>query len=201
MRERVGMPIASAVSREELEELVGAYRHIRDEHGRARSDGHTRRRLEQKLERVHERFEHLLAALPDEESRRAWREHFHHDAPEPAEPKAVPALLFRGRSAAGSELEIRQRLPGELDVIVDGAEVERLFVADELRSTRPGFTFKLDGTEFRETFRVSRAARAVLRLLVEQGARPLARLRRELLLEGLIDRNLGLTPRGRRALG
>lgn len=121
------MPIASAVSRKELEEFVGAYRHIRDEHGRARPDGHTRRRLKQK--------------------------------------------------------------------------VERLFVADELRSTRPGFKFKLDGTEFRETFRVSHAAGAVLRLLVDQGARPLARLRRELLLEGLIDRNLGLTPRGRRSLG
>lgn len=194
------MPIASAVSREELEELVGAYRHIRDEHGRARPEGHTRRRLEQKLERIHERFEHLLAAVPDEESRRAWREHLHHAAREPAEPKAVPALLFRGRSAAAAELEIRQRLPGELDVLVDGAEVERLVEADELRSTLPGFTFKLDGTEFRETFRASRAARATLRLMVEQGAPPLARLRRELLLDGLVDRDLGLTPRGRRAL-
>lgn len=194
------MGIASAVTREELEELVRSYRHLRDEHRRARAEGHTRRRLEQELERVHERFEHLLAAVPDDKCKRAWREHLHHDAQEPAEPRAVSALVFCGRSVAGSELEIRQRLAGELDVVIDGTEIERLATADELDSTLPGLTFKLDDTEFRETFRTSRAARAALRVAVEEGTPLPAHLDRELLLDGLVDRNLSLTPRGRRAL-
>ena len=78
--------------------------------------------------------------------------------------------------------------------------VERLDSADELLATQPGLRFRVGGVSFDERFAASRSALAALRLMTESGGAPPYRHARELLLDGLVDRNFGLTPRGRRAL-
>ena len=153
------------------------------------------------MEELATRFETLLeeAALDDRERTR-WRRHFHGLEGEPSEPRARPFLLFRGRSDAGSTLEIRERDDGTLDAVVDGALTERLVGADGLLGAQPGLTFSVGGSVFRETFSSSREARAALVEAIDDGVQPLRPDVPALLSDGLIDRNLGLTPRGRRAV-
>lgn len=147
------------------------------------------------------RFERLLVeAVADERARRRWREHLHHRAPEPLAPESPPPLLFRGRSESGSRVEIVERADGTLDVMVDGACEERLESADELLATLPGLSFRLGGVAFAETFAASSKALESLVETIELGGPPPYRYARELLLDGLIDRDFGLTVRGRRAL-
>ncbi len=144
---------------DELEEIAREYRHVREEHRRARRGGHTRRHLGMRLERLSTRFEHLLAEGGLEEpDRRRWRDHLHHGAAEPEEPLALAPLLFRGRSEAGAELRLVVRHDGALDALVDGSTTERLEWAEELSATTPGLIFRLEGVGFRETFVASPAA-------------------------------------------
>jgi ribosome-associated translation inhibitor RaiA len=98
----------------------------------------------------------------------------------------------------GGELVVRRLGPRELDVLVDGAQVERLDRADELLTSSPGLAFRVGDQVYHETFDVSDAACDALREALESG-QP-APADPELLLDGLVDRDLGLTPRGRRAL-
>jgi ribosome-associated translation inhibitor RaiA len=187
------------VTRGELESLTTEYRHLREEHRRARAQGRSRRHLEHELDALSDRFERLLAHTPDDQETRArWRAHLHHGTPAPPEPEPGPPLVFRGRSETGAELVVRRLGSHELDVLVDGAQVERLAKADELLSSSPGLAFQLGDQVYQETFGASVAARDALRMALESG-QP-APADRELLLDGLIDRDLGLTPRGRRAL-
>jgi adenosine/AMP kinase len=147
------------------------------------------------------RFDRLLAeAVADERERRRWHEHLHHGAAQPSAPQAAPPLLFRGHSGAGSTLEVLERADGTLDVVVDGVCVERLASAHELLTTQPGLSFRLGDVSFDERFAVSGSALAALQAMIESGGRPPYRYARELLLDGLVDRNFGLTRRGRRAL-
>jgi len=191
----------SVISRDELEELVHEYHHVQEEHRHARPGSRVRRHLHQRMTELATRFERLLAeAVADEQERRRWHEHLHHGAAEPSAPQAAPPLLFRGRSGTGSTLEILERADGTLDVVVDGARVERLASADELLATQPGLSFRLGDISFDERFAASRSALAALQAMIESGGRPPYRHARELLLDGLVDRNFGLTPRGRRAL-
>ena len=187
------------VERGELESLTAEYRHTLEEHRRARAQSRSRRRFERELDALSDRFERLLAHLPgDEELRARWRAHLYHGAPAPSEPEPRTPLVFRGRSEIGAELVIRRLGPRELDVLVDGVQVERLAKAEELLSATPGLSFRVGDQVYHETFDVSTETLDELRLALESG-RP-ARPDRTVMLDGLVDRDLGLTPRGRRAL-
>lgn len=153
------------------------------------------------MEELADRFEALLEeAAVDDRERTRWRRHLHGLESEPSEPRARPFLLFRGRSDAGSTLEIRERDDGTLDAVVDGALMERLVGADDLLGAQPGLTFSVGGSVFRETFSSSGEARVALAEAIADGAPPARPDVPALLSDGLIDRNLGLTPRGRRAV-
>jgi hypothetical protein len=186
--------------REELEAIVRHYHHVESEHERAHPRGSVRRHLELRLAHDRRRFEHLLAEyVPDESTRGAWRDFLHHRGGEPPGPPPIKPVLFRGRSEAGSEIEIRGDESGELAVEVDGRLVERLAGRRvPIDTGRP--SFRLDGTEFREQFGVSRAALAALRNFRALSGDPPWEHASSLLADGLIDVDLGLTERGRRAL-
>jgi ribosome-associated translation inhibitor RaiA len=201
--------IDSAVSREELEQLVAAYRRALTMHRRSRPGSRARRRWVRESERVAEHFESALdAAVADEELRKSWREHLHNRGPEPVEPHSTRPVLFRGRSDAGSRIEIRPGPKGDiragpegdLDVRVDGVEVERLDRADELLTMTAGLTLRLDVDEFTETFEASAEALEALSETIALGEPAPSAFAAELMADGLLDRSLGLTPRGRRAL-
>jgi hypothetical protein len=186
--------------REELEAVVRHYHHVESEHERANPEGSVRHHLEQRLHEQRGRFEHLLAAyVPDEQGRRAWRAYLQHRGVEPPGPPAADPLLFRGRSEAGSVVEIRKDRSGELAVAVDGRLAERLPVLHVPIAEGPA-VFRLDGTEFQESFAApDRAVRALREFLSAEGSPPWDQAS-ELLSDGLIDVNFGLTERGRRAL-
>lgn len=191
-----------AVSRDELEAIVREIRHVREEHRRANPGSGVRRRLEAELLELEADFERLLEEwVTDEETRAAWRAHLYDDGPEPAEPEPEPPLVFRGRSEAGSVVEIRRRPGGELVVEVDGAPVVRVEGEQDFSGTEAPHTFTLDSIAFEETFAASEAALEALREFVAGRApRPPWRYAAELAADGLIDRHFDLTPRGRRAL-
>ena len=197
-----GMRVESAIGRDELEGLVAEYRRVREEHRRTETGSRVRRHLDVRLAEIAERFERLLEeAVRDGPEQERWRAHLYAGTPEPAEPTVPRPLRFRGRSGAGSVLEIRDRVDGALDVLVDGAPVERLDTADELLPTRPGLTFHLAGTAYDETFAAPGEALDALAGMVGSGGPAPHSFAQALLLDGLIDRNFGLTARGRRALG
>ena len=189
------------ISRDELESLVVEYHHVKEEHRRARPGSRVRRHLRARMAELASRFETLLEeATADEDERARWRRHLRGLEGEPSEPQPRPFLRFRGRSDAGSTLEVLERGDGTLDAVVDGSLAERLVAADDLRGTLPGLTFGVGGTAFRETFSSSREVRGALVDAIEEGAPPPRPHVPALLRDGLIDRNLNLTPRGRRAL-
>ena len=71
---------------------AASYRHVREEHRRARGGGHARRRLEARLEELAAGFERLLeTAALDDAVREQWRRHLYHGGPEPELPDAAPA--------------------------------------------------------------------------------------------------------------
>jgi hypothetical protein len=194
--------LEAAPHREVLETLARHYDHLQNEHKRAGLESGVRRRIEDELLRVRERFDRLLDEwVPEDDLRNAWREHLHHRAPEPPGPPAVRPLLFRGRSdAAGTEVEVRGERGDELEVTIDGALLERVAAVKDLSSTLPTFTFRLDGTEFHETFTTSPEAVDALVEFLHEGGSPPWEHALELLADGLIDRHVALMPRGRRAL-
>jgi hypothetical protein len=73
--------------RDQLEETVASYRHVREEHRRARPDGRTHRQHESRLEELGAHFERLLAGAELQESvREQWRRHLYDGAAEPEAP-------------------------------------------------------------------------------------------------------------------
>lgn len=191
----------SVISRDELEESVRRYHRLREAHRHARPGSRVRRHLHEKLKKLAKQFDRLLAeGVPAERDRQAWLEHLHGGAGEPVGPGTARPLLFRGRSATGSRIEILAESDGTLDVVIDGATVERLESAEELLTRQAGLTFRVGDVSFKECFSASATALAALRAMLEPGATPPYRYARELLLDGLVDRDFGLSPRGRRAL-
>ena len=190
-----------AVSQDELEQIVHEYRHLLEEHRRARPDSRVKRKLEARMARVRLRFDVQLAEAPISESDRGlWRDRLHGDVTQPAATDRVRPPLFRGRSDSGSELQLLLCRDGTLEALVNGVFVVVLDRADELTTTEPGFVFELDGARFRETFAVPQSTLAELRETLEDGGNPRPESVRELIADGLVDRTLNLTSRGRRAL-
>jgi glutamine synthetase adenylyltransferase len=187
--------------REELDALVHHYYHLRNEHERADPESSTRRRLEDRLLEVREQFDRLLEEwVPDPELQEAWREYLRNRRPEPSDPHAIRPLVFQGRSeVAGSVVEIRRK-GDELQVEVDGSLLERVAADKDLSVTTPALRFRVNGTEFDETFSASPEALRALADFLDQGGSPPWEYASELLADGLIDVHFDLTPRGRRAL-
>lgn len=160
-----------------------------------------RRRLEDELLEVRERFERLLEEwVPDPELQEAWREHIRNRGPVPPEPPAIRPLVFQGRSeVSGSIVEVRRK-GDELQVEVDGSLLERVAAEKDLSVTTPALRFRLNGTEFEETFNASPDALRALADFLDQGGSPPWDYASELLADGLIDVHFDVTPRGRRAL-
>jgi len=195
------MSVLTPPCREELEALVRHYHHVESEHERAHLEGSVRRHLERRLDHDRRRFEHLLAEyVPDESTRRAWRDFLHHRDGEPSGPPALRPVLFKGRSQAGSVLEARGDPSGELVVKVDGQLVERLEGPTIRTGKGPAAVFSLDGTEFREEFDAGPGALRALRRFRASGGDPPWEHASALLSDGLIDVDFALTARGRRAL-
>jgi hypothetical protein len=110
-------------------------------------------------------------------------------------------LLFKGRSSAGSVLEVRQRADGDCDVLVDGARLEGVAAAEELAEREIPLTFKIDDQEFQEIFEAPTAAVAAARAhFSDPSGEPPWQHAAALAADGLIDGTFALTARGRRAL-
>ena len=189
------------VSEGELEHVVREYRHVHEDHRRTPQRSRARRHLEVRLQELRRRFEHLLAMAPmSEADRQRWRDELQTAAAAPPSLHDVRPLLFRGRSDSGSELCLTTAPEGTVDAFVDGTAVAVLDDAEELTTTKPGFVFALDGLRFIETFGASPTSLTDLRDALQTGRPPRRKHVRELIEDGLVDRTLGLTTRGRRAL-
>ena len=188
--------------REELEALVRHYHHLQNEHQRAGVESSTRRRIEERLLDVRQRFDRLLEEwVPEDELRRAWLEHLHNRAPAPSGPPAIRPRLFYGVTDAGSVVEVRGKKDDELEVRVDGTLTERVAADKDLSSVTPPLSFGVDGIEAHETFAASAGALdALAGFLDANGEPPPWDHASELLADGLIDTHFAVTPRGRRAL-
>ena len=186
--------------REELEALARHYHHLQNEHKRAAPESATRRRLEARLLHVRERFDRLVVELaPDDDARQAWSRHLHYREPMPPVPPAIEPLVFAGVSEAGSIVEIRRKGGDELAVEIDGSLAERIAARKDL-AVGPSHRFRLDHTEFDETFNTSDEALDALAEFLADGGSPPWDHFAELYADGLVDSNVALTPRGRRAL-
>jgi hypothetical protein len=190
--------------REELEALVRHYHHLQNEHKRAAPGGRFRRRIEDELLDVQQRFERLLAEwVDDQELTRTWRDHLHNRAPAPNGPAPIRPLVFRGENEAGAVAEVRRK-GDELAVTVDGTLAERLHVKDFPQAKEKGkaeVELRISDTPFTETFTASEEARQELTTFLADGDRePPWDYASELLADGLIDEHFALTARGRRAL-
>jgi len=190
------------VSADELAAVVHEYHHVHEDHRRAPPRSRVRRHLESRLRNLRTRFERLLAEAPvSETDRQHWRERFQRGATASPPSEDVHPLLFRGHSESGSELRLGAAADGTIVASIDGTRVAVLDDAEELMSTTPGFVFVLDDQRFHETFGATDASLADLRDALRRGRRPRRRHLRLLVEDGLVDRTLGLTARGRRALG
>jgi hypothetical protein len=189
--------------RQELQTLVRYYRHLQNEHHRAAPESAARRRIEDKLLDVRQRLDRELEEwVPEEELRRAWREHLHNRAPEPDGPPEIRPLVFAGQSdVTGSVVEIRGKKGEELEVTVDGAPIERIDADENFAVTVPPARYWMNDNEFLEFFTASpEALQALAEFPGIEHQSPPWEYAAELLADGLIDTNFALTPRGRRAL-
>jgi hypothetical protein len=187
--------------REVLQTLARHYHHLQNEHKRAGLESGVRRRIEEQLLEVRERFDRLLEEwVPDAELRQAWREHLHNRVAAPAGPAAIRPLVFRGRSEAAAVVEVRGKGGDELEVEIDGSVVARIAGEKDFTPVIPSFRWRFDGVEFEELFDVSSEALDALADSLREDQPPPWAHSTELLADGLIDTHAALTPRGRRAL-
>lgn len=194
-----GAVISESGGHATFQELVERHRHLRGEHRRSGVEGATRRHLERDLAALDARIERRLALwVPDEEVRQQWRDHLHHGGPMPPLPTTPPPLVFHGVATDGSIVEVHTHGAGEHQLSVDHAArglIPR--VPDVLPPEGP----HLFGMTCRETFVASPESLAALREFVSAGAgEPPWEHAPELLRDGLVDPDFGLTARGRRAL-
>jgi hypothetical protein len=188
--------------REVLETLARQYHHLQNEHKRAQPESSVRRRIEDRLVDVRERFDRLLDEwVPEDDLRQAWREHLHHRAPTPEGPAPIRPLVFRGESDAGSVVEVYRRDDDEFDAEIDGSLVARIAAKKDFSLNSASAHFRLDHGEFHETFAASpEALQALADFAAAAGQSPPWEYAAELLDDGMIDTHAAVTPRGRRAL-
>jgi hypothetical protein len=187
--------------REELAALVHHYQHLHNELEHEKPEGSTRRKLEDKLLDVRERFDRLLEEwVPDEELHEQWREYIHGRRPAPDEPAGIEPLAFQGVTDAGSVLQVRGQAD-EYQVWVDGSLQERIAAQKDLSVDTPVLHFRWDGKEIAETFNASEEPlNALAEYRDDPGSPPPWDYASELLADGLIDVHFDLTPRGKRAI-
>jgi hypothetical protein len=187
--------------REELGALVHHYQHLHNELEHEKPEGSTRRKLEDKLLDVRERFDRLLEEwVPDEELREQWREYIHGRRPAPDEPAGIEPLAFQGVTDAGSDVQVRGQAD-EYKVWVDGSLQERIAARKDLSVDTPALHFRWDGKEIAETFNVSaEALNALAEYRDDPDSPPPWDYASDLLADGLIDVHFDLTPRGKRAI-
>ena len=187
--------------REVLQTLARHYHHLQNEHKRAGLESGVRRRIEERLLEVRERFDRLLEEwVPDPELQEAWREHLHNRVAAPVGPAGIRPLIFRGRSEAGAVVEVRGKGGDELEVEIDGSVVARIAGEKDFTPVIPSFHWRFDGVEFGELFDASSEALDALADSLRADQSPPWEHAAELLADGLIDTHAALTPRGRRAL-
>jgi hypothetical protein len=192
---------ATVPVREELDALVRHYHHLQRTHQEEPRGSSARRHVEEKLIDVRERIDRLLEEwVRDEELRQEWHDYLEHHAPPPTQPPAIRPLLFAGVSDAGSVAVVRRAPDDTLAVEIDGKLELRVVADKDLAATVPPLRLRLDDDLFTETFSVSDEALGALEDFLEQGGSPPWDFASELLADGLIDVNFGVTARGRRAL-
>jgi hypothetical protein len=185
--------------RASLEELAAEYRHLRDAHRQTGVESTARRHLEQRLDELESRIERRLALwVRDEGERERWRQHLHHGAPAPAPQEVPDPLVFRGVSGDGATVEVRVHEGREHRLIVDGAPHGPI---PEVPDALPPEGLRVAGMVCRERFTAPRPSLDALRRYVSEGTGEAPwEHAPELLADGLVDPDFGLTPRGRRAL-
>jgi len=179
-----------------LEAIIREYHHLQSERRRAGPESSARRHQRSRLAELEAELERLLARdVRDEDERAAWREELHRGLPVPPLAAEQTPLAFRGRSAGGSAVEIRARADGDYDVLVDGVPADRLGGPIDFATYRDG------DREYAEVFDAPAEALAALAVwIADPSSEPPLGHAFALLEDGLVDRHLGLTPRGRRAV-
>jgi hypothetical protein len=178
----------------ELAQTAREFRHLRAEHHREGVRGGWRRRQEADLVRLERHFAALLERwVPDPDTRARWERHIHHGDAEP-EVLVHDPLLFRGRSANGSVLEIREGDGDERAVLIDGTR------CDHIPKERPiDVPFSYGDSTFEETFDLpTEAIQALADHLGGRRVAPPWQWAPVLYEQGIIDSNFGLTGRGHR---
>jgi hypothetical protein len=193
---------APGAERVALANIVREYRRV---HGERRHPATTAQRLQRHFEReaaaLAATFERLLGEwihAGDEQD--AWRAALHNHA---AIPEGVGAptsrLIFRGRTAEGVEVDVRERADGQIEIDLDGQLSERLVDRLELTFDGGGWV-QIADVHAQETFDVPTRAMQALRRWMRRGGTPPWEHVQSLLAEGVVDEHFAITPRGRRAL-
>jgi hypothetical protein len=194
--------LAEVPAREQLEALARHYHHLQNEHKRSPPESSIRRRIEDKLLDVRQRFDRLLDEfVRDDDLRTEWLNYLRYQGPVPDGPPAVRPVVFRGVSAdSGSEAEIRRR-DSEIEISVDGSLVERRDVKLAPTETAGPARMRLSTTEYVEVVHASDEALDALAEFRDSPDTPPWEYAAELLEDGLVDSHFAVTPRGHRVLG
>jgi protein required for attachment to host cells len=186
-----------------LRRLGDEYRHVAQEHHRQPATRKaTRRKLAARLRELEERFERVLATwvpAEDDALRTRWHEFLRGRAPAPDEPDVAPPPLFRGTTKAGAHVDLRAAADGGYDLIVDGTHSEHSRIPWHLEPDRIG-PVQINHHICEEGFEAPVAAIDALADFLAGHSEWPAPWARELLEDGLVDPERGLSARGRRAL-
>lgn len=183
-----------------LRTLGDAYRHVQQEHHREPpSREAVRHRLANQMHELEGHFERILVEWTvDEVLRESWRAFLRGRGRAPDGPRLAPPPLFRGRTDAGTRVEIRPARDG-YDILIDGARSDHSGVPWHLDPGTRG-PVRIGGHTCEESFDAPPDALGALTEFLAGRADPPWQWARELLEDGLIDPRLGLTARGRRCL-
>jgi len=184
-----------------LRRLGDEYRRVEQEHHREPAyRGAIRHRLADQMRELEAHFERVLVEWTTDEALRAtWRSFLRGRAPAPDEPRMAQPPLFKGRTDAGTIVEIRPVSDG-YDISIDGARSDHTSVPWHLDPDARGPVL-IGEHACDETFDAPPEAVAALTEFLAARGEPPWRWARELLEDGLIDPAFALTPRGRRCLG
>lgn len=187
------------VVEDQLREIVREYRHVQGEHARQGEDSSLRRKREAELKDLESRFEITLERWLDDDALRAqWREHLFDAKPEPKLEAKVPPV-YKGRSEAGSVLQVCPNDAGEWEYFVDGALTAhhppgwRHGAPDRVRFVDQSFEEVLEAP--------AEAVDALRSHVADPSSDPPWEWAAPLFEDGLIDIHFSLTDRGRRLLG